>query len=57
MPVDNFLPAVIQTKTITMAWLFNRNNNDQNALYTNNGLENNLNNNSWGTTYKNFLAN
>lgn len=57
MPVDNFLSAVTQTKTITMAWLFNRNTNDQNALLTDDGLENNTNNNNWATTYKNFLAN
>lgn len=42
MPVNNFLSAVTQTKTITMARLFNRNNNDQNALLTNDSLENNF---------------
>jgi mannan endo-1,4-beta-mannosidase len=57
MPVNDFLAATKETKTITLAWLFNRNTNDQNALLTDEGLENNTNNNNWGTTFKIFLTN
>lgn len=57
MSVEHFLMAAKETKTTTLAWLFNRNTNDQNALLTNDGEENNTNNNNWGTTFKTFLAN
>lgn len=57
MPVEHFLNAVKITQTPTLAWLFNRNTNDQNSLLTNEGKENNTNNNNWGTTFKAFLNN
>lgn len=57
MPVDAFLSAVSETNTITLAWLFNRNTGDQNSLLTDDGLENNTNNNNWGSTFKSFLNN
>lgn len=57
MPVDHFLTAVKTTQTSTIAWLFNKNTNDQNSLLTNEGEENNTNNNNWGTTFKQFLKN
>jgi mannan endo-1,4-beta-mannosidase len=55
MPVSPFLSAVTKTQTTTLAWVFNRNTNDQNALLTDEGTANNTNNNNWGTTYKAFL--
>jgi len=57
MTVDTFLAAVKTTQTPTIAWLFNRNTNDQNSLLTDDGEENNTNNNKWGTTFKQFLNN
>lgn len=57
MSVNDFLTVAKNTKTMTLAWLFNRNTNDQNALLTDEGAENNTNNNNWGTTFKSFLAN
>lgn len=57
MPVLDFLSAAKETNTITLAWLFNRNTNDQNSLLTDDGLENDTDNNNWGTTFKNFLTN
>lgn len=55
MTVNHFLTAVNTTHTITLAWLFNRNTNDQNALLTDEGQPNNTNNTNWGTTFKTFL--
>ena len=57
MPVNAFLESAGNTSTITLAWLFNRNTNDQNALLTDDGEPNNTNNNNWGSTYKLFLSN
>ena len=57
MSVTDFLSVAKRSQTITLAWLFNRNTNDQNALLTDEGAENNTNNNNWGTTFKSFLAN
>ena len=55
MPVNPFLSAVKTTQISTLAWIFNRNTNDQNALLTDNGEPNNTNNTNWGTTFKAFL--
>jgi len=57
MSVTDFLSIAKKSQIITLAWLFNRNTNDQNALLTDEGAENNTNNNNWGTTFKSFLAN
>jgi mannan endo-1,4-beta-mannosidase len=56
MPVNHFLSATKRTDTSTLAWLFNRNTDDQNALLTDEGLENNTNNTNWGTTFRTFLG-
>ena len=51
------LLSVMNTTGIsTLAWLWNTNSNDQNALLTNDSQENNINNNYWGTTYRTFLS-
>ena len=55
MNPNNFFMAVNQTKTTTLAWLWNANTSDQNSLLTDNNQENNFNNNNWGTTFRNFL--
>lgn len=57
MSVTDFLSVTKKTKTMTLAWLFNRNTNDQNSLLTDEGTENNTNNNNWGTTFKSYLVN
>ena len=56
MPVSPFLKAVKTTQATTLAWVFNRNTNDQNALLTDEGNANNTNNTNWGITYKTFLT-
>jgi mannan endo-1,4-beta-mannosidase len=51
------LLSVLNAKGISaIAWLWNRNSNDQNALLTNDGHPNDINNNNWGTTYRTFLS-
>ncbi|WP_422354250.1 cellulase family glycosylhydrolase [Roseivirga pacifica] len=56
MQVDHFLTAAQTTNTSTLAWLWNKNSGDQNALLNDNGGANNNENNNWGNTFKNFLA-
>jgi mannan endo-1,4-beta-mannosidase len=56
MQPRNLLSVMNTTGISTIAWLWNRNSNDQNALLTDDGLENNINNNNWGTTYRTFLS-
>jgi mannan endo-1,4-beta-mannosidase len=56
MPVNHFLSAIKLTETSALAWLFNRNTDDQNALLTDEGLENNTNNTNWGATFRTFLS-
>lgn len=55
MPVMPFLEAATLTRTSTCAWLWNRNSADQNALLTEDGLPNDQDNLSWGSTYKAFM--
>lgn len=58
MPVQHFLNAATTTKTTTLAWLWNQNSQDNNALLTDDGQPNNTNNNNfWGLKYKAFLSN
>ncbi|KPM32251.1 Glycoside hydrolase family protein [Croceitalea dokdonensis DOKDO 023] len=51
----NFLEACKVNRVGALAWLWNKNTMDQNALLTNDGLPNDTNNNDWGTTFKTFL--
>ena len=55
MQPETFLSAVDATKSTTLAWLWNKNGNDQNALLNDWGQENNFNNNDWGSTFRRFL--
>ena len=55
MPTETFLSAVDATKSTTLAWLWNKNGSDQNALLNDLGQENNFNNNNWGSTFRRFL--
>lgn len=55
MQTETFLSAVESTKSSTLAWLWNKNGSDQNALLNDAGQENNVNNNNWGNTFKRFL--
>jgi len=55
MQPSNFLIAANETDTSVLGWLWNRNSNDQNALLSDGGLANNLNNNNWGLKYRAFL--
>ena len=56
MPVQHFLNAAIATRLTTLAWVWNQNSEDNNALLTNDGEANaTAQNNFWGTTYRAFL--
>lgn len=58
MPVNHFLEAVNITETSTMAWLWNLNSTDNNALLNDDGQPNaNSTNNFWGNTYYEYLIN
>ncbi|MDT0539019.1 cellulase family glycosylhydrolase [Croceitalea sp. P059] len=52
---QNFLTACNNTNIGALAWLWNKNTNDQNALLTDDGDPNNTNNFNWGSTFQNFL--
>ncbi len=56
MQPDSLLSVMNTTGISTMAWLWNKRSTDQNALLTDDGLGNNINNNNWGTTYRTFLS-
>lgn len=55
MRVTSFLGSVKKTNTSTLAWLWKRDSNDQNALLTENDSPNDNNNNQWGSTFREFL--
>jgi mannan endo-1,4-beta-mannosidase len=58
MPVDHFLEAANLTSSTVLAWVWNKNSEDNNALLTDEGLPNaSQQNNYWGTTFKQFMAN
>ena len=56
MEPSPFLEVAEKLQIHTLAWLWKREANDQSALLTEQGQPNNLNNNNWGTTFLNFLA-
>jgi mannan endo-1,4-beta-mannosidase len=56
MQPQNLLSVMNTTGISTIAWLWNRNSSDQNALLMDDGQANNINNNYWGTTYRTFLC-
>ena len=55
MEVDHFLNAADVTNISVLAWLWNQNSQDPNALLTDDGLPNDDINNGWGTRYNTFL--
>lgn len=58
MPFEHFLEATKITSTTVLAWLWNKNSTDFNALLTDEGLPHStIENNFWGSTFKEFLAN
>ena len=57
MPVQHFLDAAIETEISVLAWLWNKNTEDTNALLTDEGLPNATDsNNFWGTKFQSFLT-
>ncbi|WP_290567903.1 MULTISPECIES: cellulase family glycosylhydrolase [unclassified Leeuwenhoekiella] len=56
MQVQAFLKVANQTQTPTLAWIWKSDQNDQNALLDSQNNPNDLNNNSWGTTFFKFLT-
>ena len=58
MPFEHFLDAIEISSTSVLAWIWNKNSEDLNALLTDEGLPNaTMENNFWGTSYKQFLVN
>ena len=58
MPVQPFLNAAQNTQLTTLAWVWNLNSSDNNALLTDEGTANaTATNNFWGTTFQAFLNN
>lgn len=55
MEVNHLLNAADQSGITVLAWLWNQNSQDKNALLTDDGLPNDDINNGWGTKYKLFL--
>jgi mannan endo-1,4-beta-mannosidase len=49
-----FLNLIYDKGISVCAWVWKKDESDQDALMTQNGLPNNINNNNWGTTFKNL---
>lgn len=54
MNPDTFLNLIYDKGISVCAWVWKKDESDQDALMTRDGLPNNTNNNNWGTTYKNL---
>ena len=54
MNPDPFLNLIYDKGISVCAWVWKKDESDQDALMTQNGLPNNINNNNWGTTFKNL---
>lgn len=54
MNPDTFLNLIYDKGISVCAWVWKKDESDQDALMTRNGLPNNNNNNNWGTTFKNL---
>lgn len=54
MNPDPFLNLVYDKGISVCAWVWKKDESDQDALMTRDGLPNNINNNNWGTTFKNL---
>jgi mannan endo-1,4-beta-mannosidase len=49
-----FLNLIYERGISVCAWVWKKDESDQDALMTRDGLPNNINNNNWGTTFKNL---
>lgn len=57
MPAQHFLDAAESTDITTLAWVWNQNSQDNNALLMDNGQPHSTNtNNLWGTIFRDFLG-
>ena len=54
MNPDPFLNLIYDKGISVCAWVWKKDESDQDALMTRDGLPNNMNNNNWGTTFKNL---
>lgn len=54
MNPDPFLNLIYDKGISVCAWVWKKDESDQDALMTRDGLPNNINNNNWGTTFKNL---
>jgi mannan endo-1,4-beta-mannosidase len=54
MNPESFLNLIYDKGISVCAWVWKKDESDQDALMTQNGLPNNINNNNWGTTFKNL---
>ena len=54
MNPDSFLNLIYDKGISVCAWVWKKDESDQDALMTRDGLPNNNNNNNWGTTFKNL---
>jgi len=54
MNPEPFLNLIYNKGISVCAWVWKKDESDQDALMTQNGLPNNINNNNWGTTFKNL---
>jgi mannan endo-1,4-beta-mannosidase len=54
MNPEPFLNLIYDKEISVCAWVWKKDESDQDALMTQNGLPNNINNNNWGTTFKNL---
>ena len=57
MDPSSFLEVANTNQVSTMAWLWKRDAQDQSALLNEDDQPNDLNNNTWGSTYRDFLNN
>ncbi len=55
MQPQPFLKVAKELNIPTLAWVWKRDQGDQNALLTDQNTPNDFNNNNWGSTYFNFL--
>lgn len=55
MQVNHFLDASDATNSSVLAWVWNQNSEDKNALLSDDGTPNDNNNNDWGSQFQLFL--
>lgn len=57
MEVEHFLDAAKQNEASVMAWLWNKNSGDVNALMDDDGNPNENGNNNWGSVFRSYILN